>query len=617
MGRCVFPARNKCLLSLAVLTKTAVGISVLGCMASAEATTLHVSTSGADSPSCGTQAEPCRNPDYAVTKAVSGDTIEIAGGTYFFANIASGCDGVSIPSAVVCVVNKSITILGGYSPSTWVFDPAANHTVIDGGNARRGVFVGSSGALGMRLTMANITIQNGRALALAVASDQSAYGGGMDVWFAAVTLDSVTFQSNQVIGGNTIAPSEAGGPAAGGALSILSTPGGAVSYLNNVLFQGNRSVGGQGPARGGYAFGALFVGNSMVNVENSRFTSNSAQGGGSPGSGRDSSGATADALGGAVGVESGGSVSLARVTASGNQVSGGSGRTYGGAAFGGAVFVEDAAVAIADSLFRSNVALGAAATNGAGAAGGGILILNSNGTIDRTRIVANSATGGASSVSQPAGGALGGGLCLWINTVAGALTTQEIRNTVIADNAARLGNTGTNPGGGGGGVFVQGQSVSFTHVTLARNQLGPGLVAGQAMAVIEIPALPSATTVSLDYSVVADHTAGASGASALWVNPANTLNLNVGAFTGNTTNTGGGGTINGLGSMLNVGSPAFVSPGTPNYDYHIGATSPLRDAATGSSMPVDMDNQPRTDGLPDLGADEYDPDLIFKNGFQW
>lgn len=617
MASCVSPARNRYLPSLAVLTNTVVGISLLGWVASAEATTLYVSTNGADSPSCGTQSAPCRNPDYAVTKAVSGDTIEIAGGTYFFANVANACDGVSIPSAVVCVVDKSITILGGYSPATWVFDPAANHTVIDGGNTRRGVFVGSSGGLGMRLTMANITIQNGRALALALVSDQSAFGGGMDVYFAAVTLDGVTFQSNQAIGGNTIAPSEAGGAAAGSALSIISSPGGAVSFLNHVLFQSNSSVGGQGPARGGHAFGALFVGNSIVNVDKSSFISNTAQGGSSPGSGRDSLGTSAAALGGAVGVESGGSVSLARVTASGNQVSGGTGTTYGGGGFGGAVFVEDSAVAIADSLFRSNVALGAAATSGAIAAGGGILILNSNGTIDRTRILANSATGGASSASQPAGAADGGGVCLWLNTAAGALTTQQIKNTVIADNVARLGSTGTNPGGGGGGVFAQGRSVSLTHVTFARNQLGPGLVAGQAMAVIEAPAVPATTSVGLDYSVVADHTAGATGATALWVNPTNTLNLNVGAFSGNTTNAGGGGTINGLGTMLNVGSPVFVSPGAPNYDYHIGSTSPLRDAATGSSMPVDMDNQPRTDGLPDVGADEYDPDLIFKNGFQW
>jgi hypothetical protein len=96
--------------------------------------------------------------------------------------------------------------------------------------------------------------------------------------------------------------------------------------------------------------------------------------------------------------------------------------------------------------------------------------------------------------------------------------------------------------------------------------------------------------------------------------PTNTLTLNGGAFSGNTTNTGGGGTI--IGTMPTLGPPSFVSPGSPYYDYHIDPGAPLRDAATGSVMPVDMDNQSRTDGSPDIGADEYGSDLIFRDGFQ-
>src|SRR5262249_36837435 len=114
---------------------------------------------------------------------------------------------------------------------------------------------------------------------------------------------------------------------------------------------------------------------------------------------------------------------------------------------------------------------------------------------------------------------------------------------------------------------------------------------------------------NLDYSVVANHSAATAGATALVVIQGNTLNLNRGAFTGNTKdiNTSGipAGTITGLSTMSTVASAGFVSAGAPNYDYHITMTSALRGLATGSTMPVDMDYQPRADGLRDLGADEF------------
>jgi hypothetical protein len=61
---------------------------------------------------------------------------------------------------------------------------------------------------------------------------------------------------------------------------------------------------------------------------------------------------------------------------------------------------------------------------------------------------------------------------------------------------------------------------------------------------------------------------------------------------------------------LTLADPAgFVSAGPPNYDYRITERSPLRDTPTGSTSPVplDMDGQFRTDGMPDIGADEYVP----------
>src|SRR5262245_17022110 len=155
------------------------------------ATTLYVSPSGGDSAGCGPQNSACRNIDYAVNKASADDTILVAGGIYQIPNTHT-CD-----KNVVCVVNKSMTILGGYDPVTWNLNPVANPTVIDGQGGNRGIYVLGLGQ-SPRLTMSNVTIQ--AAVAAGTAADPSAFGGGMRVDNAAVTLDSVTFLTNQTVG---------------------------------------------------------------------------------------------------------------------------------------------------------------------------------------------------------------------------------------------------------------------------------------------------------------------------------------------------------------------------------------------------------------------------------
>ena len=588
--------------TLRVVAALAVGIAALGSANRAAGGTLHVSTSGTDSAACGAQSKPCRNPDYAAKQAMAGDTIRVAGGVYQFAGVPNFCSGSGLPIlAVVCIANKPLTIRGGYSPTTWVFDPVTNATVIDGQNVYRGVYVYGAGP-GMRLTLANIVIRNGRAQALQ--DDPSAFGGGMGVDSAAVTLDSVTFQNNQAIGAST---ANGTGAAAGSALSIRSTPGDAISLLSNVRFKKNNSLGGGGTLRGAVAFGALFVHASTVNVENTSFISNTAVGGASSGSGETGSD-RADALGGAVGVEAA-TVSLSRVVATDNRAVGGAGTQYGGGGFGGAVFAELSSVAIADSLFQSNLAQGATSRSGGVATGGGVLFFNSNGTIDRTRIIANRATGGSSAPGQFAGSVGGGGLYLWRADPAIPLSTLSVNNTVIADNVVELGQ-GMNPGGGGGGLSVHALSADLSHVTLARNQLGQGLSAGQAVVVIGIPGANG--SVDLSHSVVADHVAVTDQATALVVASGSDLNLTGGVLSGNTRNTNANGsplpagTITGLDTMLAIAPPlGFVAAGPPTYDYRLTSGSPLRDVATGSTMRVDMDNQRRKPGVPDAGADEY------------
>jgi hypothetical protein len=61
-------------------------------------------------------------------------------------------------------------------------------------------------------------------------------------------------------------------------------------------------------------------------------------------------------------------------------------------------------------------------------------------------------------------------------------------------------------------------------------------------------------------------------------------------------------------------SIVYVSPGSPDYDYHIQPDSPARDAALGSSSVEDLDGEAR-DAEPDHGADEYGYG-IFSDGFE-
>ena len=569
------------------------GAALVGCLILAgpaqSATTLYVSPFGGDSAGCGPQNSPCRNIDVAVGKAVTGDTILVAGGTYQIASTPT-CAG-----NVVCVFNKSISILGGYDPATWNLNPAANPTVIDGQSAFRGVYVLSVGSPNMRLTMSNVTIQAAVAAGTDATVDQrTAFGGGMLVDNAAVTLDSVTFLNNQTLGANV--NSGQGGSAAGGALSIRSSPGG--SFLTNVLFQGNKSRAGQGPKAGGVAYGAVFVYGSTVDIQDSFFFNNKAFGGQ----------ATADdgtisgqhALGGALGSDGQSVVSLVRIQARQNKAVAGAGAQKGGQSFGGAFYIENSTVTIEDSLISpNNKALGyTLAPDGGFAAGGGVFLINSAGTINRTRIIANRATGG------PEGGG-GGGVYLWRTIPELVLPKIQVLNTVIADNKF------AGPGGGGGGLRIQGLVVNLRNVTFANNTLGAGPLVGQAMLIVQSDAGPGIA--NLKWSAVTDH-----AGTALVVIDGNYLTLKRGAFVNNAHDTNADsdpvapGTINGLGSMLALPPPAnagFVSPGFPDYDYHITATSPLRDPTTGTTSPVplDMDGEARDDGMADIGADEYKP----------
>ena len=589
----------------------------------ASTATRYVSTSGNDSGSCNNAVSPCRTIQYAMNKSVSGDSILVARGTYTYSAASDPCSFL-LTRAVVCLLNKNLTIRGGYLPTDWsTANPTTNLTVIDGQNIRRGVAFIGFGLDGnppppYYLDMEGFTIQNGRAQGPTYTSpvDPSGNGGGMWVQNAAVTLINIVFKNNQAIGQNT--SSGAGGAATGAGLRIENST--ASSIIQHVIFDSNKSLAGTGPVRGGIAFGAMFVYGSTVSVEDATFTNNIAQAGNSTGNGKTSDGLMADALGGAIGLGNSSAV-LNQITATNNQVIGGNAGINAGGGFGGAIYSEDATAQfiLSDSIVAANLARAGDAQNGGVGVGGGILVINSHADIivNRVQIITNTAAGGISTGGGGyAGSAVGGGLSLWVDKT-GIAPKAFVTNIVVTDNLASGGSSGnTANGGGGGGISVQGLLANISHATISQNRLGPTLVAGQGLLVLAAPGAATATA-NVSYSIIADHSTGASGAAAVVVPAGNTLTFNHGLFSGNTkdTNANGSpmlvGSITGLATMVSVPSAGFVSPGSPNYIYHLRVDSAARDQATGSTVIDDIDGQSRPyHSVSDFGADEYWPFLL-------
>lgn len=574
-------------------------------------TTRYVAPSGNDVGDCSSATLPCRTIQYAVNRALSGDTILVAQGTYTYNQSADTCTFLPpTGKSVVCIVDKTLNILGGYSTSNWATaNPKVNLTIIDGQNTYRGVFLLGYNLTTVSLTMEGFTIQNGWAKGPNTPGDPSGFGGGMIVSGARVTLRDMSFKNNRVYGDNT--SSGAGGAGAGAGLAINWSQPGTSNLLERVTFEGNQSYGGTGPERGGVVYGALFV-NASITINYGTFINNQAFAGSSAGSGRFGD-LNADALGGAIG-GGGGSWVLRRIVATGNQVVGGNGTLYAGGGFGGGIFVEKAtSFSITDSYLSGNMAVGGNALNGGFGAGGGILVDNTSATIDRVYLIANSAIGGNTTSTGNAGAGGGGGLYLWKTNPAVAMSAS-VTNAVITDNYVTMGSIGgTAPGGGGGGIQVQGAQATISHATIARNRLGPALVAGQGLLVLAAPGVSSASA-TVNHSIIADHTEGGPGAVAVLVQQGNTLTFNRGIFSNNTQNTNADGspmlpgTINGLSTMQSVQSVGFISPGSPHYNYHLRYNSAAKDQAVGSTTVDDIDGQGRPcNNVSDFGADEHCP----------
>ena len=564
-------------------------------IAAPQAAILHVDVStGADNGSCGATSQPCKTIQGAINIAADGDTIRVAKGTYQGSQACLG--GIPV---VVCLINRHLTILGGYTTGNWnTADPVTNPTIIDGQNARRAIQFWGIDSSSASLTIRGFTIQNGLAQGSSSGGDAEtfAFGGGMIADRGLLVAQDMIFKNNTAVGGNTA--SAYGGAAGGGALSLRANPAGTA--LENIQFVDNKALGGTGLERGGFAIGGgLYTFAANLVGKNLTFTDNQTIAGNSNGDGVNG-GNNADAQGGGAAFQVGSDVTLQNVVATGNQAFGGNTPNGdAGGAFGGAFFTELATVTLIDVDMRNNLAQGGdGLNNGNGASlgiGGGFSAGGATVTLERATIINNTARGGDGTVNR---GAAGGGGAQF-----GGDVTISIANTIIADNLAEMGATGVVPGGGGGGLFIDTANVSILHSTFARNRLGSSPMQGNGIVLI------NGGQATITHSIIANHTSYAS-AIAVHAQPGNTVSLNNNLFSGNTTNTGGGGTFSGTGTIFS-GAPDFVSPGSPNYDYHINSNSAAIDEAAGSTTAVDIDNQSRLSfSPPDVGADEFAPIIL-------
>ncbi len=580
---------------------------------------------GVDVSDCGSILSPCKSIQYAVNLAANGDIILVAMGSYFLDSIADPCTTPYGTTGVVCLVNKQISILGGYTASNWTTpSPVTNVTIIDGSNTYRGVMViGLSGL--NNLDMEGFTIQNGVAHGIPARSGDDqifAFGAGMFVDFGSqqgnsnvMTLRNMIFKNNTSTGTNTA--TTYGGAGAGGGVALRYAPNVTMEY---VTFDNNHANGGSGPDRGGVANGgAIHADHSTITGHDLTFTNNKATAGSSSGIGQSPTGIYADAVGGATAIQIQSSATWQNVTVISNTATGGNANTNNGTAggaFGGGLFAEQATLSVTNGNIRQNLALAGNAALSWLAGGGGIESADSNLTLSRTYVISNTASTGIPTTSQlySAGSPGGGGI--YATRFSGS-TTVNLTNCVVADNIAKFGGGGDfTRGGGGGGIWLQSTSATITHATVARNQIGSNLYYGSGMLLLGGGATGSTATIS--YSIISDHTNANVAALHNLDYGSNVVTLNRGLYAANSKNDNSDGLpapppasgFIGVGTMLTALSAGYVSSGSPNFNYHLRSDSAAKDQATGSSsMLVDIDNQPRpfpSNGVSDIGADEYE-----------
>ena len=614
-------------------------------------------------------ASPCdAEIQAAVNAAVNGDEIRIAEGTYSQVSTGAGI------TAVVRIVDKKITLRGGYTISDWnTSDPENHPTVIDANDLGIGVFINYQADIGIGNIMVDgVDITGGNATDAGAGTDSGGGilidhtthvrvtiqnceiyqntaedGNGGGIWTTRSDnlelLDSeitnnegsgavVTYGDNTVIVDNVVSDN------VGIGISVISDLG------DNTDVRDNEVTGNQGS---GINLNTITGGSITGNL----VTDNHTTGGGG---GLDITGVVGDFLisgntvrensalqGGGIDI----SGSVARIQ--NNWVV--SNTTTSSSNGGGGLYV-DAGASGSYVLVSGNEILANSTTNQGGgllvlgyvdvlhntiqgnsASSGGGIVATATGTIGGNLISGNTAQiGGGLRVVNPLGLLLernqvvdnhatsgdGGGMSLW----GGFFMDLTLDGNQVFDNSAATK---------GGGIYLecpQGvDPIDISNTVLANNLAATG--SGLYLTVCDA---------NIAYSSVASNRDGEGDGIGFYLrDPAGgdaTYSLEnsiiVDQATGIYVESGSAvmeATLWGTGEWANdanTGGPGAIDPGTTTYqgdpafvdpanqDYHIAEGSPAIDKGVDTWISVDMDGQSRPSGETDIGADEYRVELL-------
>ncbi len=288
---------------MAVLLALTVGLAP-----TAQAATRFVATTGNDSSNtCLASGSPCKTITFALARALAGDTISVAAGTY---NTALG---ESFP----LVINQDLTLTGAGAGSTILDATGANTTVIvvggqtamisgvtiTGGNVSNSmcpsceVFGGGLFNFGTTLTLTNSTVSGNTASCTATIPSGGCFasGGGLVNLGGSLTVTNSTVSGNAascITSGGDLCRAQGGGLAnflgpltvtnstvsgntasctAGGS-GVCSASGGGISFGGGTLTLTNATVTANTVACSGAApcpaFGGGLIGDGTTTLQN-------------------------------------------------------------------------------------------------------------------------------------------------------------------------------------------------------------------------------------------------------------------------------------------------------------------------------------------------------------
>lgn len=563
---------------------------------------IRVAPNGTDVAGCGSAAQPCRTPKFAVQQSIVNSSIysgevRLAAGRYSDSN-DSNLIFVGLPA--------NLAIRGGYSTSDWgTSDPATNATILDGQNAKQGIFISVSDAAAgeCRVSISNLTIENGRSRA----ELGNTYGGGILIDNCSdVRVSNVTVRNSKAVGlSNTGNSNAASG--AGGAIAVRgNTNVKAGLRLQNVVLSGNQAIGGNesSATRGGLGVGgALFATDSNLTFTNVTVVDNVAQAGNAPtGSGAEGI-QRADGLGGGLAIIQAPLFSINGLTVARNKAAGGNASGKAGLALGGGIFIEFSKGSISQATLQSNQTVGGTSSGSGGEGGAGlggaIFQTDSTLTLDQVSMLDNTATAGAATGANSKGENGGGG------GLYATVGSDSNTNSLTASNLIIARNTGTassgtvsNGGDSAGGIMLNQTNFSLNNITLADNRLaGSYDKLGAAIALIG-----AKTTGTIQNSIIANHTS----AGAIYAIPGiASVSLNTILSDGNSSGLIQSGSASIAQQNILSGDPRFVN--AAGSDFHISSGSAAIDRANANAASLDIDGQKRPAGqAADLGADEFE-----------